>query len=265
MSQSPPPPPPPGGYGTPPPPPSDGYGGYGGQQPFGNAGWSVGNAINYGWTKFQQNIVQILIAGVIVVVAVAVFQGLGWVIRGALVEERQCTGTSLSNLRCDEGSGFFITLLVSAISSFLFFAVYQIIGAGIIRGALAITEGRPFEYTELFKTERIGSVIVTSILSSIIVFIGFLLCFLPGIIAALMLTYANFYVIDKGYSPTEAIAASFRFVAGDGKALVWVLVTLGLYIVGALLCGIGLIVALPVAIIGTAYTYKLLNGQQVAA
>jgi len=35
------------------------------------------------------------------------------------------------------------------------------------------------------------------------------------------------------------------------------------FIVGAILCGIGLIVAIPVTIIATAYAYKLMTGQPV--
>ena len=35
-------------------------------------------------------------------------------------------------------------------------------------------------------------------------------------------------------------------------------------IAGAILCGVGLLVAIPIAVIGTAYTYRRLHGQQVA-
>jgi uncharacterized membrane protein len=43
------------------------------------------------------------------------------------------------------------------------------------------------------------------------------------------------------------------------------LATLLAYIVGALLCGIGLLAAIPVIYIAQGYTYRRLQGEQVAA
>ncbi|MDO9458271.1 hypothetical protein [Nocardioides sp.] len=260
MSDYPPPPPPPGGYGSPPPPPPGGYGGQPGTPPY-----SVGNAVSYGWAKFQANAGQIIIAGLIALVAIVVFQVIAVVIRGIIVTGPECTGTGF-DIECTDGSGFFVSVFASAISSFLFFVVYQIIGAGIIRGALGITEGRPFEFNELFKTDKLGPVVITSLISGAIVFVGTLLCFLPGIIASFMLSFALYFVIDKDMSPIEAITASFNLVKDNvGTALLWAIVAFAVTLVGFIACGVGAIVSIPVAFIGTAYTYKLLTGQQVAA
>lgn len=275
MSQSPPPPPPPGGYGAPPPPPpppGGGYGGYGGQ-PAGNAPYSVGNAVSYGWSKFQANVGQIVIAGLIVFVAVVVFQIISnIVIPNLLVSDPSYECDYDVNgfpTDCDYegGSGFLVSfLLVYAISSFLYFFVSQVISAGIIRGSLGITEGREFHFSEVFKTDKIGPVVITSLISAAIIFVGFLLCVLPGIVASFFLSYALYFVIDKDMSPTAAISASVNLVKDNlGTALLWAVVAFAITLVGAILCGVGLIVAIPVSIIGTAFTYKHLTGQQVAA
>lgn len=261
MSQSPPPPPPPGGYGTPPPPPGGGYGG----PPAGTPPYSVGNAASYGWAKFQANAGQIVIAGLIALVAIVVFQVVGAVIRGIIVSGPECTGTG-ATFECTDGSGFIVSLLASAVSSFLFFVVYQVIGAGIIRGSLGITEGRPFEFTELFKTDKLGPVLVTSLISGAIIFVGTLLCFLPGIIASFLLSYALYFVIDQDMTPVQAITASVNLVKDNvGTALVWAIVAFAITLLGFVACGVGAIISIPVAFIGTAYTYKLLTGRQVAA
>ncbi len=274
MSQSPPPPPPPGGYGSPPPPPSGG-GGYGGPPesgghpggpPAGGPPWSVGNAVSYGWTKLQANLGQILIAGLVVFVGLAIFQGVGYVIREILTDDPECRGTSFNTLECDDGSGFFVALLATAISSLLFFVIYQVIGAGIIRGSLGVTEGRSFEFTEIFRTDRIGRVIVTSLITSAIIAVGFLLCVLPGIIAAFLLSYSLYFVIDQDMEPMAAIRASFSLVKDNlGEALVWAIVSYLIVVAGVLLCLVGLIAAIPISLLGTAYTYKKLTGQPVAA
>ena len=57
-----------------------------------------------------------------------------------------------------------------------------------------------------------------------------------------------------------------RFTAQEGKeALNFQITILFAYIVGAILCGIGLLVAAPVVLIATAYTYKKFTNQAVAA
>ena len=251
---------------TPPPPPSDGY--YGAPPPPNpSQGWSVGAAVNYGWTKFQANVGQIILAGIAVLVGVAIFQGLGFVIRNILVQDPECTGSVIDNtFKCTDGSGFFISLLASAVSSFLFFLVYQVISAGIIRGSLGITEGRNFEFSEVFKTDKIGPVIITSLISAAIVFVGTLLCIIPGIIASFMLSYALYFVIDKDMAPVDALKASFNLVKDNlGEAFVWAIVAFLIVIAGFIACLVGAIVAIPVSIIGTAFTYKKLTGQEVAA
>lgn len=251
MSQMPPPPPPPppGGYGSPPPPP-EGYG-YGGP-PAGTPPYSVGNAMSYGWAKFQANAGQIVIAGVIVFLGAGVFWLLGTVIQNVIVQ--------------GAGNGFLVSIFASAIVSFFSFLAYQVIGAGVIRGALGITEGRAFRFDEVLRTDQLGPVVITSLITSAIVFVGTLLCFLPGIIASFLMSFSLYFVIDKEMAPVDAIKASVELVTNNvGEALVWSLVAFVIVLVGAIACLVGLVAAIPVSIIGTAYTYKALTGQQVAA
>ncbi len=258
----PPPPPPPGGYGGQ--PPEGGYG-YGAPQPGPTSGWSVGNAVNYGWAKFMANAAQIVIAGVIVLVGIVLFEVIGFAIRNALVTDASCQFDDQGTFSCTGGSGFVVGLIGTMIVTFLFYVVYQVIGAGIIRGALAITEGRPFLVAEVFRLERIGPILITAVLVSAAIAVGTLLCFLPGIIAAFFLAFSMYFVIDKEMEPIAAMTASVTFVKDHlGDVLVWFLVTLLITFVGAVLCGVGLIIAIPVVLIGNAYTYKMLTGQPVA-
>ena len=50
-----------------------------------------------------------------------------------------------------------------------------------------------------------------------------------------------------------------------GTALVWAVVAFAITLLGFLACGVGAIVSIPVAFIGTAYTYKKLTGREVVA
>ncbi|MBZ5740499.1 hypothetical protein [Nocardioides mangrovi] len=257
-NEPPPPPetPPPGGYG------------YGAPMPPGPGGpaWNLGDALSYGWKKFQENVGQIIIAAIVLVVAFAIVGAIGFGIQALLTSDAECHVASSGALVCDKGSGFLWRMVVGALVAGLLFVVGQIIGAGIIRGALGITEGRKFETAEIFKTDQIGPVVVASLLVGVLTTIGYALCYLPGIAVAFLTSYTLFFVIDKGLSPVDAIKASFDFTTKNlGNTIVWYIVGGLVALAGIIACFIGLVVTIPMVIIGTAFTYKKLSGQEVAA
>ena len=78
--------------------------------------------------------------------------------------------------------------------------------------------------------------------------------------------FALYFVVDKQMPALEAIKASISFVNKNlGTLIGFFLASLLAYFVGALLCGIGLLAAIPVVIIVQAYTYRTLQGEAVAA
>jgi hypothetical protein len=258
-----PPPPPGGGYGTPPPPPGGGYGAppggaYGAPPPpggsYGPAGdeWSVGNALSYGWAKFKENLGTILLLTVILLAASVVLSIVGSLLDQAVFGTRDDIAVGQSTR--------------SVFSSLLGFLGQAFFGAVVVRAALDITEGRALEIGSIFQRLNIGAVLVLAILVAIIQTIGFILLVIPGLIAILFLYFATFFLLDQNLSPIDAIKASVNLVRRDlGKAFVWAVVAFLVSIVGVCLCCVGLLATVPIATIGTAYTYKKLTGQPVAA
>jgi uncharacterized membrane protein len=211
----------------------------------------VGNALGYGWRKFTQNVGPILLLGLLLLVVSAVLSVLGTLL------DRAVFGSS------DGGS---LQTTSSAFSSLLGVIGQTVFGAAIVRAALDITEGTPLQLGSVFSRIPWGPVFILAILVSIIETIGLVLCILPGLIAMLFLYFATYFLVDRNVGAIEAIGASFSLVRRDlGKALVWAIVALIVSFVGVCFCIIGLIVTIPVATIGTAYTYKKLTGQPVAA
>lgn len=277
--QPPAPPPPPGGgggYGAPPPagPPGGGYGGgFGGPPAGGGFGgpptgaqpWDVGSAVSYGWAKFQQNMAQMILAS-LAIFAGAVVIGLLYLfaivpLSSADSDYNPRTG----EYTYDDGWPFLLTFLIMAVVGVLFFVYAQVIGAGLIREAIGVTEGRPFTTAGVFKFENIGNVIVTSLLVGAGTFVGYLLCIIPGIIFAFLSMYSLFFVVDKNMSPVDAIKASIDLTKNNvGSAIIWYLVAVVIIFVGELACFVGLLVAIPVVLVGSAFTYKKLSGQPVA-
>lgn len=235
MSTNEPPPPeqPPGGYGAPPPPPP--------APAQGGGGYSAGTAWSYGWNKFTSNLGQILLAVIVLVVVQIAVQAISYLVSDAL--------------------------LVRWVLSLAAWVLSMIIGAGIVRFALDITEGKRLDAATILTPNKLGDVIIVSLVTGVLTFIGLILCVLPGLAVMFFTSFSLYFLMDReDLGAIDAIKASFEFTKNNaGSVIVWFLLGLATWIVGALLCGVGLIAAIPVVLIGTAYTYKTLNGQPVAA
>jgi uncharacterized membrane protein len=215
--------------------------------------YSPTDAFGFGWKKFVDNIGPILI-GMLVLFVAAFVINVVWNLFVGLVLE----GAT--------GVGLFASLLFTAVTGLIAFVVQFLIQAAITRAALALTDGRPIELQTLFSTDQLPAVILGSILISIAASIGLLLCIIPGLVVYFFAQFFVHFAIDKRLDAIEAIKASFAFVnANVGQVLVFTLLFIGAYIAGAILCGIGLLVAVPVAIIAQAYTFRRLQGEPVAA
>ena len=249
--------PPPGGYGTPPTP---------GQQP-----WDLGSTLSWAWAKFQPNMGPMIIAMLGVVLPIIVIEVIGFFIVGALTSSAHYDCNYDSNgfaTSCgyEGGTSFIVSSLLFLIVGFLAFLYFQIVGAGFIRASLGVTEGRPFAVSDVFKFDKIGPVVVTGLIVAALTLVGFVLCYLPGIIIAFLLQYSLFFLVDKNLAPMDAIKASFNMVKDNlGTTILWYIVGGLVGGIGAVICGIGLLFTLPIYMLGTAYTYKKLTGQPVVA
>lgn len=259
VNQPPPPPPPPGdGYGAPPP-------GTPGPAPDGTP-WQVGDALSFGWAKFQANVAQILLSALVLIVALGVVGAVGFGLSSLLTSEAECGISSAGEFVCTDGTGFVASLVVSALVSALMLLVALVVGAGLVRASLAVAEGRAFQFSDVIRTDKLGPVVVAALIVSALTFIGTLLCYLPGLVVGFATSYTMYFIIDRDMGAVEAIKASVQLVMANlANALVWYLVGGLVAAAGFLLCGVGALVSVPVVLLGTAYTYKRFTGQQVAA
>lgn len=267
------PPNPPGGDGLPPygaqpppgnyPPPPSGPGSFPAQptqEPF-----SVGAALSYGWTKFKDNAGAIIVAVLALIVITVVVQIIGTILTSAAggdsffdVTE---TSTGVSFGSSFSAGGQLMSLLTSLVGT----AVACVLSAGIIRGAIDITEGKKFDLAAAFGNLDYAKVIIVSILLSILTSVGLLLCVLPGVVAAFFTAFSLYFVVDKRIDPIESIKSSFALVKNNfGDVLVLLLASVAICIVGVIACFVGLLVAIPVVQIAWAYAYKRLQDQPVA-
>ena len=153
------------------------------------------------------------------------------------------------------------TVQQSAIrNSFTLLTVIPYIG-----GLLDIANGQRVAVGSFFKPRNVGAMVITTVIIGVLSAIGNFLCVIPGLLVALFTMFSLLAVVDRNLSPIDAIKASFEMVKNNfGVAiLVWLLAAV-ITLVGALLCGVGLLVAAPVAYLFEIYAFRRLGGGQVA-
>ena len=137
---------------------------------------------------------------------------------------------------------------------------------GLIRAALAVVHGQTPEVSMLFETEGLGSYIVAAIIFGIMFCIGLILCIIPGIIIGIILMFYGFLIVENpNLGPTDALKKSQEMTKGRiGELFVFGLALFGINLVGAILCGVGLLFTYGITAIAVAYAYRTLKGEPVA-
>lgn len=234
--------PPSGGYGAPPP------GGYG--APPGHAEFRVGDAFSYGWRKFWPNVGTIAVAALVYVGIFIVLQALSY---------------SVTPGQGGDDAGTVATFLGSLVVTVLSTIISAVAQAGIARGVLDITRGRPLEVATMFKFDNIVTVIIASILIGIATAIGFVLLIVPGLIVVFFSQFTVWFIVDRQLGVLDSIKASFRLVGRNfGPMVLFFLASLLAYLAGAIVLIVGLLVAVPVVYIAQGYAYRTLQGEPVA-
>jgi uncharacterized membrane protein len=263
------PPQPPGGatpppYGAPPPPPPPG-----GYAPVPTpGGYSGVDAIKYGWAKFSKSPATLLVPVLILaVVAIAVYVA-GFLVMGAtLLSTDDCTITSTeTTFSIDDcgGPGFITTLFAYALVGLVASLIVSALSAGVIKSALNVVDGKPVNAGDVISYATKPAVLTTAAILAVATAIGSFLCYVPGIIISFLTVFAMFYVVDKEQAPVDAIKSSISLVTSNlGETIIFYLLAIVVVIIGAILCGIGLLAAIPVVLAGAAYTFRMLNNEPV--
>ena len=263
------PPPPPGGYPPPPqgnypPPPAPGYGagGFGGQQPY-----SVGEAFGWAWNKFSKNAVALIVPTLVYAIVLGIVYGIITAATAALGSDGTSTYESYeSGVSFSYSSGLstggIITMLIGYL---ILFVVAGAIASAYYGGLLDIANGQPVTIGSFFKPRNVGSVLLASLLVGIATSIGSALCVIPGLIVSIFAFYTTVSIVDRNLSPIDGIKTSIDITKSHfvPTLLAWLIYAVTLF-VGALVCGVGLLVAAPVAALFLVYTYRRLTGGQGA-
>lgn len=264
------PPPPQGGY---PPPPSGNWsqpqmGGYppSGYGPGGGQAYSVGAAFSWAWNKFSKNAVPMIVATLAYGVIILAVQALTNILSAAVGPG---DSTSYTSGETSFAFSYSISSVGGVIVAIVGWIISLVVGGAVqsayLGGMLDIANGQQVSVGSFFQPRKIGRVVIAGLIVGIITTIGFFLCIVPGIIASIMLMFTVVALIDRDLAPVDAVKTSFNISKSQfGNVLLAWLVMVVTFLVGALLCGVGLLVAAPVATLILVYTYRVLTGGQVA-
>ncbi|MDT5098243.1 MAG: hypothetical protein QOC76_1980 [Mycobacterium sp.] len=286
-----PPPPPPGGY--PPPPHQGGYpppphqGGYpppppgaqsyqpaqSGYPPAGTPGYgaaqgfNVGEAFSWAWNKFSKNAGPLIIATLVYGLIVIVLQVIVNLLQAAVspgVSDYSSSGSGFSYSWSSSSMGL-TGILISIVGWFVSLIVGAAIQSGYISGVLDIANGQQVSVGSFFRPRNIGQVIIAGLIVGVITTIGLFLCVIPGLLASIMLLFTVVALLDRNLSAVDAVKTSFdTSKANFGNAFLTWLVGIAIVFVGAILCGVGLLVAVPVAALFLVFAWRRISGGQVA-
>jgi uncharacterized membrane protein len=242
-------------YGAPPPPPP-GYGGPPTPQ------FSVGAAFRWAWNAFTTNAVALIVPTLVYGLLFAAASTLNFVGQNmtsnvtpydssdydfAFAANLSPTGTAIVGL------GYLVSLLVTAYAQ-----------AAFLSGCLDIADGRPVSIGSFFKPRNLGMAFLAAFLVSIVTSIGYAACFLPGVVVGIFTQFIILFVVDRSQSAIKGFSSGFSLVGSNfaNALLVW-LASMAAIFVGALACGVGLLVAAPVVALILTYAYRKLSGGQV--
>ncbi|MGZ8746243.1 MAG: hypothetical protein ACXWZ2_04220, partial [Mycobacterium sp.] len=276
------PPPPPSSGGTPPPPPQGGYpppqgGGYPSAQPPGAApggypppqyagypppgapggyppagpgfpgaqAFNVGEAFSWAWNKFTKNAVALMVPALVYGIIIGILAGAIYGLAFALAPTT--TYESYGNSYSYEASFGLASILVLIVGYLILMVVAAAIQSAYLGGVLDIANGQPVAIGSFFKPRNVGSVIIATLIIGIAAGIGSF-CFIVGLVISVFTLFTTVIIVDRNASPIDAIKQSVEITKNNiGPVILTWLVAGVIVAVGALVCGIGLIVAIPVA------------------
>jgi len=199
-------------------------------------GFSIREAIAIGWRKTLANLWPFFL----VIIA-------SWIASGIV--------NALNRVAAKHHSPVF-SILVSVLGWIVLFLIHM----GFLRVALkALDDGKMTIQDFATSLPEFLKFFGASFLWGVLVAAGLFLFIIPGVILGLRLQFYSYLILEKKLAPLEAIKASWTITSGQTLRLcLFALTLIGIVILGALLIGVGLLVALPLAAVSAAFVYRKL-------
>jgi uncharacterized membrane protein len=171
-------------------------------------------------------------------------------------------GEGWQMVKLDMGNYVLMALVVMALNGMVPVILQGPLFAGFHIFCMKKTLNRPTDFADLFKGfNYFVPTLVASLVISLFVVGGTLVCIIPGLVVAAMYKFTYLFIVDKRMDFWPAMQASHAVVKNDYFGFtVFLLAMAGVNILGALCCIVGLLVSIPVTIAAITVAYKEIVG-----
>jgi uncharacterized membrane protein len=140
-------------------------------------------------------------------------------------------------------------------------AITTLVDLGVVATMLKVFDApERATFNDLWHPHGYLPYLAATILTAIVVVVGLILLIVPGLIAAMMLLFVKFIIVDRDLGPIEAMKESARITKGHRVTLfLFVLAIAAINIIGAILLIIPLLVTIPVSTLAMVYAYRTLG------
>jgi hypothetical protein len=178
-----------------------------------------------------------------------------------------CVSAGFAGLKKNPFAHIAATVLVSVVGG---------VSAGLLTGPMLVgylrmvrteDEGGTVEFTDVFKGfDDFVPALLAVLLSGILVWIGFMLCFVPGLLIIGLVPTAAYLVAVGEKDGIQAIKRALAAVKDHLLGTVICSLVLGIVgSLGAVLCGVGVFLTLPIGMIGSYHMARQITGGPVRA
>lgn len=179
----------------------------------------------------------------------------------AAVDIGACISAGINGMRKNPVTHIVTTILISVMGG---------VSAGLLTGPMVVgymrmlkveEEGGRIEFLDVFKGfDDFVPGLLAVLLSSILVSIGFMLCFLPGLLIAALVPTAAYLVAVGEKDGINAIKRAFEALKANLLGACFCSLILGIVgSIGMIFCFVGIFLTLPIAFIGMYHMAKQLT------
>jgi uncharacterized membrane protein len=181
---------------------------------------------------------------------------------GVTARPGEWIGAGWDIVKADMGNYALMALIFIALNGMVPIIIQGPLAAGFHIYCMKRILGRPAEFADLFKGFNFFvPTLVASLLISLFVLGGTLLCFIPGLVVAAMYKFTYLFIVDKRMDFWPAMQASHAVVRNDYFGFTMFLILLALInLLGALCCIVGILISIPVTMAAITVAYRELVG-----
>lgn len=164
----------------------------------------------------------------------------------------ECLSTGLAIFKKNPLTHIVSTVLVSMVGGVTMGLLSGPMMVGYMRMIEKEVNGGKTEIGEIFQGfDDFVPALVAMLISTLVVSVGFFLCFLPGLLVVALIPTSVYLVARGAKDGTEAFKTAWQLVIKNWLSASLCMLVLSLVgSVGSLLCGIGVLLTMPIAMIG---------------